>query len=160
MKYILDTGFFVGSRIYYPTVFPGFWEKMKEASGNGTLSSVKEVQRELERYGGHQVHLLEWIKSHRDVFTEPSHEEQDNVREILAVPEFQRLISEKSKAKGSPVADPFVIARAWGIGGTVVTTEVAGGGKGKGIKIPSVCEHFGVPCVNPEEFMKREGWRF
>lgn len=157
MKYILDAGFFVRSRSYYPAVFPGFWEKMEEASGNGTLSSVKEVQRELERYGGHQVHLLEWIKSHRDVFTEPSLKEQGNVREILAVPKFQQLISEKSKKRGSPAADPFVIAKAWGIGGTVVTIEVAGG---KGIKIPDVCKHFGVPCMNPEEFMKREGWRF
>ena len=161
MRYVLDTGFFVHCRVYYPSVFPHFWEKMEDAVTNGTISSVKEVRNEIERYGGSQDELLDWIKTHKTIFSEPSPGEQDRVREILAVPNFQTLVSKKNTYTGHPVADPFVIAKAWSIGGTVVTNEVSGSAKTTPkIKIPDVCSHFSVPCINPEKFMAQEKWRF
>jgi hypothetical protein len=27
-------------------------------------------------------------------------------------------------------------------------------------KIPNVCDHFGIPCINLEDFMKKENWTF
>jgi hypothetical protein len=29
-----------------------------------------------------------------------------------------------------------------------------------GAKIPNICEHFNVKCVNLEKFMEVEGWSF
>lgn len=71
---------------------------------------------------------------------------------------FQALIRQKERLQGKPVADPFVIAKAWTMeNGCVVTQEVK---KPNAAKIPNVCEHFGIPCLNLEAFMENEKWRF
>jgi len=67
------------------------------------------------------------------------------------------LIGQKAILKGTPVADPFVLALAKAREGTVVTQERY---KPKAAKLPNVCEHFQVPCHNLETFMKVEGWTF
>ena len=40
-------------------------------------------------------------------------------------------------------ADPWVIASAWFVGGTVITHESTS--RRRKIRIPVVCQHFGVP---------------
>jgi len=161
MHYVLDTGFFVDSRVYYSGTLPSFWNKMDAAASQSVVSSVKEVRKELERYQGDQGHILNWMKNHRHIFTAPSATEQDRILEILAVPEFQGLVNNKQILKGNPAADPFVIAKAWAIGGVVVTTEILDTGKSTPrIKIPNVCERFKIRYMHPEQFMKAEGWQF
>ena len=54
-------------------------------------------------------------------------------------------------------ADAFVVARAYAIGGTVVTAERL---KPNAVKVPNICAHFKVPCLDLEGFMEREGWEF
>jgi len=39
----------------------------------------------------------------------------------------------------------------------VVTEEIK---KEHAAKIPNVCEHFKVPCVNMEGFLVQNGWQF
>ena len=46
---------------------------------------------------------------------------------------------QQERLKGKPVADPFVIAKA---------------------KIPNVCNHFGILCINLDGFMEKENWTF
>jgi hypothetical protein len=50
-----------------------------------------------------------------------------------------------------------VIAKAKVVGGCVVTQEKK---KPQAAKIPNVCEHFGIHCVNLEGFMEQENWTF
>ena len=154
--YVMDTNFFVTCRSYYHENFPSFWEKMNEAVLVGKISSVKEAKTELENYRGEQDHLLDWIKRHKHIFTEPTLEDLDKIREILAIPKFQKLVKYQTLMQGKPVADPFVIAKAWETGAVVVTEEH----RKKEGKIPDVCEYFGVKCMNTEGFMKNEGWKF
>ena len=70
---------------------------------------------------------------------------------------FQSMIRRQERLQGKPVADPFVIARAKVSGAWVVTQE-------KNIenaaKIPNVCDHFGISCINLEGFMEKENWTF
>ncbi len=154
--YVMDTGFFVTCRSYYHENFPSFWERMDEAVSVEKISSVKEVKKELENYGGEQECLLDWIKRHKHIFTEPTIEEQDRIREISAIPKFKKLVDYQAQMQGRPVADPFVIAKAWETGAVVVTKE----SRKKEGKIPDVCKHFGVKCMNTEGFMKNKGWEF
>ena len=158
-SYVMDTGFFITSRSYYPAIFSAFWEKMNEAVRSRTISSVKEVWRELEDYKGgrgEQEHLLDWLEKHKHIFAEPTHEEEEKVVEIFAVPKFQKLIDKRKIEKGGYAADPFLIAKAWDIGGIVVTEE----SPRSPVKIPAVCDHFGVKCITPEAFMQEEKWNF
>jgi hypothetical protein len=112
----------------------------------------KEIDQALARQ-----HMMDWVEANRDVFTVPTAEELEFVAEIFRVPHFQQLVGPKQLARGSPVADPFVISRGHVIGGTVVTEEVL---KPNAAKIPNVCAHFGVECINLETLLAREGWQY
>jgi hypothetical protein len=59
--------------------------------------------------------------------------------------------------KGCRKADSFVVARAYAIGGTVVTAERL---KPNAVKVPNICAHFKIPCLDLEGFMENEGWEF
>jgi hypothetical protein len=84
--------------------------------------------------------------------------ELDCVRRIFEVEHFQAMIRTKERLRGRPVADPFVVARAWCLdAGCVVTTESH---KPNAAKIPNVCDHFGVDWTTLEGFMERERWTF
>jgi len=79
------------------------------------------------------------------------------VATIFQNPHFHGLISKKQLLRGDPVADPFVIACAKVRGGTVVTEERL---NPNGARIPNVCEHFNVSCINLEKFMDQQKWSF
>ena len=59
--------------------------------------------------------------------------------------------------KGGLNADPFIIAKAGAIEGTVVTLEVE---KPKAAKVPNICNEFDIPCINLEQFMEAEDRQF
>jgi len=67
------------------------------------------------------------------------------------------MIRKKERLKGMPVADPFVIARAKILNASVVTEEKH---TENAAKIPNVCNHFNIPCIKLEGFMKEEKWVF
>jgi hypothetical protein len=50
-------------------------------------------------------------------------------------------------------ADLWIIAAARVRGSTVVTQEVAAGSGSRKVRIPDVCAHFGVRCINTFTFM-------
>ncbi len=164
--YVLDTGFFSISRDYYPEAFPTLWEKMNESVDKDLISSVIEVKRELDRYGGEQEHLLGWAKDNKHIFTQPTTEEQMNIRRIFEIPDFTKVINDKEILRGNPQADPFVIAKVMACeDGVVVTGEKHAktnkNGKRDGApKIPDICDYFKVECLSPRGFMKEVGWKF
>jgi hypothetical protein len=155
MIYVFDTGAFIRLNSYYPDVFPGFWQKFDQTVAAGDIVSTREVLRELDRED--PDHVLVWAKRNMEVFTTPTADETSFVGRILAVQHFQQIIGTKARLTGTPVADPFVIACAACRGGTVVTEEKE---KPNSAKIPNVCVHFGVDCMNLERFMRAIGWSF
>lgn len=98
-----------------------------------------------------------WVDGNKALFLQPTAEEAAFVAQILAVPHFQALVGTRQLLKGSPVADPLVIASARERGGCVVTEEAH---KPHAAKIPNVCEHFGIHCTNVEGFLQQNGWEF
>ena len=73
--------------------------------------------------------------------------------EILA--EFQKLVDERT---GKSMADPFVIAVARVHSLTVVTGE--SGGTANRPKIPNVCEHYGIRCINVVTMLRELNFQF
>lgn len=141
---------------YYPEAFPSFWRNLERLVGEGRVRSTREVYREL-KIQSNRVHTLAWAERNKHLFSVPDAEEMQKVAEILSVPHFQSLISQKSRLKGTPVADPFVIAAAIVHQGTVVTEEQA---RKNAAKIPNVCTHFEIECVNLADFITRQDWKF
>jgi uncharacterized protein DUF4411 len=155
MIYVFDTSSFIRLNSYYPDIFPGFWQQFDETVAAGDIVSTREVPRELERED--PDHVFAWAKKNASVFGTPTAEETKFVGRILAVPHFQQIIGTKARLTGTPVADPFVIACAYVHKGTVVSEERR---KPNSAKIPTVCDHFGINCLNLEEFMRAIGWTF
>ena len=72
-------------------------------------------------------------------------------------PKFQDMVNKKSRLQGKPVADPFIVAKAIHIKGTVVSEESF---QENGIKIPNLCKVKSIPCVKLKGFMEEHNWSF
>ncbi len=154
MIYVFDSGPFITVfNHYYPDNFPSFWEKFNHYVQDGDIVSVRSVKTELSNRGDA---LSDFVKKH-DIFTTPTDEETAFVATIFANKHFTNLISQKAILLGKEIADPYVIAKAKIADACVVTQEKL---KPNAAKIPNVCDHFKIPCVDLEGFMKREGWTF
>jgi len=156
MKYVFDSDSLINLfRHYYKERFPTLWGKFNTLVSEGELTSVREVFNEI---GSSKDPLGTWAKEQKTIFfLESTVEELKFVSEIFQVQHFQAMIRKQERLKGKPVADPFVIARAKISGACVVTQEKK---TENAAKIPNVCDHFGIPCINLEGFMEKENWTF
>jgi len=156
MIYVFDTSSIRSLQHFYPSVFKTIWDGLDGLVQQQNLVSTREVWNELERQNV-SADVLAWAKQNKQIFTTPAAAELQFVAQIFQTKHFQSLIGEQQRLKGMPVADPFVIACAKIKGGTVVTEEQL---KPKAAKIPNVCAHFNVPCIDLEGFMQQQGWNF
>ena len=76
---------------------------------------------------------------------------------IYAINHFQANIEKQKLLRGGRNADPFLIARAASLGATVLSMEQF---KSNAAKIPNICKHFKVPCLDLRAFMEKEDWVF
>jgi hypothetical protein len=156
MIYVFDTSSIRSLQHFYPSVFKTIWDGLDGLVQRQNLISTREVWNELGRQNV-SADVLAWAKQNKQIFTTPNAAELQFVAQILQIKHFQSLIGEQQRLKGTPVADPFVIACAKIKGGTVVTEEQL---KPNAAKIPNVCAHFKVPCIDLEKFMQQQGWTF
>lgn len=165
MIYVFDTSSIRALQHFYPSVFRTIWQGLDGLVQAGEMISTREVFNELERQSVSQD-VLKWAKTNKAIFTTPGPSELQFVAEIFKVNHFQSLIGVKQRLTGAPVADPFVIACAQVKDATVVTEEgwlrpsTPLVPKPNGAKIPNVCAHFKIPCVDLEGFMHRQSWAF
>ncbi len=156
MTYVFDTSAFIVLKNYYLGAFATLWSRIDSMADAGSIISVREVFNELAAYNDADF-IQEWAKVHKPIFHAPSNAETLAVQRIFAVQHFQSLISAKALLKGTPVADPFVVAAGLIQGAVVVTQEQL---KPNAAKIPNVCERFNVRCLDLQGFMAAEGWAF
>ena len=156
MTYVFDTSPFSALfRNYYPNRFPTLWKHFDELIANESITSTREVAREIA--DGPIERLRDWAKENSEIFTTPTAAEAAFVAQIFAVPHFQQNVELQKILKGGKNADAFVIAKAQTIGATVVTIEQL---KPNSVKIPNICSHFGIDCIDLEGFMEQEKWSF
>jgi hypothetical protein len=141
-------------RNYFRDRFPSLWKRFDEMTDKGAFTSTREAYRELEDAGGT---VWAWAQEHEELFAIPDAKEGAFVAKIYAVAHFQANVERQKLLQGGRNADPFLIARASAVDGTVVTMEKF---KPNAAKIPNICKHFSVPCLTLEEFMEAEQWIF
>lgn len=155
MVYVLDSSFIIQlHRHYYRESFVSLWKRFDEMLAAGQFTSTREVKRELE---DSDDTAAEWAETNGDLFVTPDAAEGRFVAAIYAIPHFQANIERQKLLKGGRNADPFVIARAAILRGTVLTMEQF---RPNAAKIPNICEHFKVPCFDFRRFMEVQGWTF
>ncbi len=153
--FVLDTSVISAlHRNYYRKNFVSLWSAFDAMTNNGEFTSTREALRELEDAGGDS---LDWANKNATLFTVPHATEGAFVAGIYAIEHFQANIERKKLLRGGRNADPFLIARVHATGGTLVTMEQL---KPNAAKIPNICEHFKLPCVDLSGFMDQQGWVF
>lgn len=159
MKYVFDSSSLIDLFWhYYPERFPTLWKQFHALVSARELVSVREVFNEIGSRKTREDTLAIWAKEQKNIlFLESRVKELQFISEIFQVRHFQAMIREQARLQGKPVADPFVIARAEISGACVVTQEKK---TKNAAKIPNVCDHFGIPCINLEGFMEEENWTF
>jgi Domain of unknown function (DUF4411) len=153
-SHCFDTSAFIEcwSGRYRRTTFTGLWVKVEEVVAEGEICSPEEVLNEVKKK---EDGLADFMKGQKEKLIVPLDEEiMAGTSEVLA--EFPRLAGQM---RGRNKADPFVVATAM-TKGIVVVTEEGARGKRNRPKIPLVCEHFGVECVNVLDYIEERGWTF
>ena len=156
MLYVVDTSSFIVMWHYFPDRFPTFWTDLDTLVANGSVVSVSEVLKELNN-DATRPHLAAWLKKNKPLFSSPNSTETRNVAKIFSVKQFQSLLKRKDILEGKQVADPWVIARAMALNGCVVTEEST---RPEVLRIPQVCAHFKLKCINLEGMMLQQGLRY
>lgn len=157
VDYWLDSNVFIEGRKgpYDFDIAPRFWDILDELIRDSRISCPILVYDELT---DGQDDLSEWAKERRraGLFTEPSEAVQRTFRRVAAYV-TQRYPDNQSRRRFMNRADPWVIAHALSQGGSVVTLEEKVMDTSQQVKIPNVCSHFSVTCINTYQMLRELG---
>ena len=166
MKYVIDTSSWQQLfGCYKSDRLPSLWYLFDELVAGGGITSIRHVLREIENRNKKNGEL-EWAQSHSSLFPRLSENDSQFLREIYAVPRFRHVIPteirdddevEDQDEDSDADADPFLIARANAIDGMVITQERE---RGNRVRIPTICNQFGIKCGTLDDLMAMEGWSF
>ncbi|MGC1119729.1 MAG: DUF4411 family protein [Candidatus Methanofastidiosia archaeon] len=158
--YIIDSSSLIELNKHNPIdVYPSVWKKIKSLIKKKSLVAPKEVFNEIKE-GDDQ--LANWVNQLKDFFIQPTPQQIVNIKEILR--RYPSIIKTDRKYD----ADPWIIALAvelsrspqetlFHIKRIIITEEKLRGNK---IRIPFICQEYGIDCITLLEMFRIEGWTF
>ncbi|MEM3488214.1 MAG: DUF4411 family protein [Nitrososphaerota archaeon] len=158
--YIIDTSSLVELNRHNPIdVFPSVWGNLESLIDNGFLVAPTEVLMEVKE---RDDELASWAKKHDNLFRPPTKEQIKVLKDVLK--EYPALVKEDRKYD----ADAWVVALAVEMATNqqqkiiqikriVVTEEKL---RGEKVKIPLVCQKYGIDAIGIIEMFRVEGWKF
>ena len=135
-------------RPYSKDAFPAHWNHIEKCIGSGRIISARAVYDELENTKNDD--FKKWLSSRRSIFVPLDADQVAIVRQIVT--------KYDAYTKGSPKADPILVALAKSRGLKVITSEKKRATPSPNMPdIPNLCEEFGVECVSIVQFSIDEG---
>jgi len=153
----LDTNVLVeaAKRHYKFDRVPKFWSFLSMEIQAGSICSPKAVYDELMPY---KDRLTTWVRARKEkglcVF--PNDDVQAHLSKVADF--VDTTYARYKSAEFLSGADPWIIAYALSMGGTVVTQESSS--RKKKIRIPTVCLHFSVACLDTFQMLDHFGPKF
>jgi hypothetical protein len=132
-----------------------FWEWMARQVGVGNIVSPRRVYQEVAENEKHQDELAKWVRHRREkgLCIAPSRLVQERLQSVTEyVVTKYSIVEALDFLKG---ADPWIIAHALEDHGIVVTKESEMRSNALKARIPDVCDHFNVKCVDTLEMLKQ-----
>jgi len=169
-SYCFDSGAFLYmARNRYPfyprDVFPKLWEKVEVLVGNERLFICQEVFEEMS--GGrnkpatdkpNEDQLIAWLEEMKSRHPSFVRKTDDNIQRYAEnISRNYPMLVDQSRPKD---ADPYLVAHAQADDAVVVPQELLP--KNSKVdpkfmkKVPNVCKHIGIECVDLVGFMRRE----
>ncbi len=146
--YLVDSDVFITAKnLYYSfDICPGFWKSVVHHHQEGRVFSIDRVRSEL--LAGHREEdLVQWV---RDDLPRRFFVRVDTDAVMRAYTDIMMWVQghsryfDQAKAKFATGADGWLVAYARVHGTTVVTNEQSAPESRKEIKLPDVCDRFGV----------------
>jgi len=159
LKYLLDSNTYIQAKNqYYGMDFcPGYWDFLDAKFASGEVCSIEFIGRELKE--GNDA-LAEWTKSRPGHFIKHNDEETQAVYteivNFVITQDFGLAYRDAFLAKG----DPWLIAKASTLGAVLVTHEATVSPATKKVKIPNICQKFGVRCISTFDLLNELKPRF
>ena len=149
--FLFDTNVWITAyrRLYAPDVFPGLWQKLKDAVKDGIVACPQEV---IDEIVAKDDKVARWVWQHKKELIRPLLE--SNLGQDVA--DLMQGLKEKYPRLSYKDADYSLLAWGKEIGCTVVTLEKQ---EGKN-KIPEVGKKENVKCIALLEFMRLQEWKF
>jgi hypothetical protein len=159
MRYLLDANTYIQAKNQYygMDICPAYWDWLDIQFQQGTIASVDMIGRELK--DGNDE-LAEWAKARPGHFIK-----NDDISTQQIFAEVVQAVMAGDYNAGNrdnflAKADPWIIAKAKSIGAAVVTHESFVAPNTKKVKVPNICQQFGVPCINTFQFLRELDARF
>jgi len=150
--YVIDTCSLTEMHRRYPVdMMKPVWGHVEKLIQDGIATSIEDVFIELSATDDG---ILEWAKKQKEIgfFRSLDSNTQKNASRVLS---SHGALLDLRKRKSS--ADAFLIGYAIHARCTVVTQEKKSGGPPK-VKIPDVCEHYDIPCIDLVTFLRQTGF--
>ena len=158
VDYWLDSNVFIEGRKgpYGFDLAPRFWNILEEMVHDGRLACPALVYSELQ---GVSDDLATWVRDHKNsgMFVDPDVSVQKKFQ-IISTYTTEHYPDNLPRKRFLDRADPWTIAHAMAKGGTVVTLEKINKARSSKVKIPNVCEHFNIPCVDTYQMLRNQGF--
>ena len=157
--YVIESNVFIqAANSYYAfDIAPKFWTWLESQLGE-TICTVTPVKTEiLKQYD----QLSTWFRSCDDIAWVLGVDDNGTQSHMPSISQhcFDNGYKESGIKKFLGCADPWVIAKALSINSTVVTHELSQPEAKKRVKIPDVCNHFGVEPITVFDLIRRLGFQ-
>lgn len=159
MRYLLDANTYIQAKNQYygMDICPAYWDWLDQQFQFGAVASIHMIAKELK--DGNDE-LASWVKERPAHFLANDDVDTQSVfaqiAQTVATGDYNPGNRDNFLAK----ADPWIIAKAKAIGATIVTHEAFAAANTKKVKVPNICQQFGVPCVNTFQFLRELKARF
>ena len=162
--YLVDADVFITAKnLYYPfDICPGFWKSLLHHHRAGRIYSIDRVRGELLA-ASRTEDLVLWVRNEvPDDFFLPvdTAEVSDAYTDIMMWVQRQTRFFDHAKAKFATGADGWLVAYALVHGATVVTNEQSAPQSKKDVKLPDLCDQFGVRRYNTFAMLRALNVRF
>jgi hypothetical protein len=167
MRYWLDANIFITAKnsLYAFEINTTLWAWLEKQLKAKIVMSPSRVFREIMDFKKDDP-LKQWASNQKDtgLCVEPTKEVSVCLSKIANHLYTSTVVGKKTKKpemryKSAQIevfsrgADAFVIAHAMADRGTVVTFESSKCPESQKIRIPDICAHFGVPCVDLKQLL-------
>ncbi len=156
--YLIDSDAFIqAARHYYAfDLHTGFWDTLLLHAENGSVRSIDRVKQELERG---KDELRDWANADFvDAFLSTNEDDVvDSYAHVMIWAQSQPQYFDAAKAEFARGADGWLVAFAAARQCVVVTQEQPAPDSRNSIKIPDVCNAFGVSWGNTFSMLRGLG---
>lgn len=158
--YIVDSNFFIQAhRAYYPLdVIQSFWVKVKQLAEEGKIKSIDKVKNEIYSNASHEDELKDWCENNlpNNFFLDTGSSVNDYTEIVVWANSMNHFFKRSAIEEflTTDLADPWLVAYAKSHNCTIVTYEKSEPNRKSRIKIPEVCNQFGVRYINTVDLLR------